>query len=682
MVLPLGVLSFCFGAKLRAGLFCFGLCFIVSSLGGQRLAGGFFQLNDALAAWPSNDWVRVLDKMHELEMNTVIIQMTARELENGQTHSFLPQPGSPDAVETILTYADAQGFQVYLGLYSSRWVGSMTDSNLLARLSKENVLAATRLRDRYLRFRVRPSFAGWYLPYEPWTREYQKEEINRLRTLFSEVQQHCAAICGNGILAISPFISAERPSPCRVEQIYTDLLANSGISLLMLQDSVGAQDWNMDIGQRVRPYALAFQRACVANRARFWANLEAFRIEDFSPCDPARLRRQFDALGSMPERFVTFDFVHYMNPIVFLDSWGEDRRARMRNLYNGYKAEFVLREHPASPAPRIQAHILKGKVYAEWPASEVEIFELETTTNLLSTQWHKADSEITNSNGCDTALVGSGREPEAFFRARLLARLDLPDSMVHIPAGEFLMGARLGDTNLTSAELLSFTARITEEFWISDHEVTQSEYLNVMCVNNSARRGDLELPVESVSWNEALTYCKKVTDSERLAGRLPVNYEYRLPTEAEWEYAARGGTLGVFPFGDDPADLGKFAWHAQNSGGVPHRVRTLEQNPRGLFDTQGNVFEWCYDWLGSETPVGPIDDPCGSSDATYRAVRGGAWSFSWIATRPSWRAGFVPTRRAWDVGFRVVVSKIRQPSGDFPIKNRPRRKPWPVSETN
>lgn len=650
----------------RVVLVCIVLLLHCASSGraAQRLNGGFFQYNSELAAWPSNNWFRVLDKMRELGMDTVIIQMTAQEMPNGQTRSFIASPGGTDPTEAILDYADANGFNVYIGLYASQWLGSMTESNFLARITRENQAAADRVYARYLAGKARPSFAGWYLPYEPWTAEYSPAEISRLRGFFSTVQQHCANISGNGVLAISPFISAQRASPCRVEQLYAGLLTNSGISILMLQDSVGAQSWVLDIPQRVRPYAEAFQRACTTNGVRFWANIESFRIEDFSPCDPARLRRQFDAMGSLPERFITFDFVHYMNPAVFLNSWGQERRDRMRTLYEAYRNDFVLQEYPPLSNLLLQTGNVNGQLSLHWRAEPGEEYRVETTADLARPAWQTTTAVVHHAQSISSVLISPGAQTAQFFRVIRTARLELPDSMVHVPAGEFTMGKRPGDTNSTSSELPPFIVRITRDFWISDHEVTQSEYLNIMCANQSASRGDLELPAESMAWNDAVLYCTRITAAERAAGRLPSGYEYRLPTEAEWEYAARAGSTGIFSYGDDRAALTNYAWTSLNSAGQLRRGRMLLPNAWGVFDCQGNVYEWCLDWLGDEPITGPMDDPRGSLDSSYRAARGGSFSTLWSLARLSSRMMFAPSRRASNLGFRVVVAETRSdPSG-------------------
>jgi len=225
-------------------------------------------------------------------------------------------------------------------------------------------------------------------------------------------------------LAISPFISSYRPPPCQVEQLYRQLLDQAGIDILLLQDSVGAQQWESKILQHVAPYFRAFQNACSSTGVKFWANLE------------------------------------------------------------------------------------------------------------------------------------------------------------------------------------SFSARLQQE---------------------------------------------------RQALRLPEGYVYRLPTEAEWEYAARAGTTNWFSYGNDPALLPNYAWYDGNSQGTTHPVGQLQSNPWGIKDVHGNVFEWCWDSIGL-APTQPVTDFRGSTNDLYHAIRGGASSFPWVDCRSSWRVGYSAAAVAFDVGFRIVLA--------------------------
>jgi eukaryotic-like serine/threonine-protein kinase len=141
------------------------------------------------------------------------------------------------------------------------------------------------------------------------------------------------------------------------------------------------------------------------------------------------------------------------------------------------------------------------------------------------------------------------------------------------------------------------------------YEVTQGEYERVMGTNPSHFKGDPRLPVETVSWQDAMTFCERLSalPAERSAGRV-----YRLPTEAEWEYACRAGSTTIYSFGDSEGSLGDYAWYDSNSGSKTHPVGQKRPNAWGLYDMHGNVWEWCSDWYdGSYYASSPVDDPTG-----------------------------------------------------------------------
>jgi formylglycine-generating enzyme required for sulfatase activity len=176
-----------------------------------------------------------------------------------------------------------------------------------------------------------------------------------------------------------------------------------------------------------------------------------------------------------------------------------------------------------------------------------------------------------------------------------------------------------------------------------------------MCTNPARFKGDLDRPVETVSYNDALEYCTRLTQLERAAGRLPDGYSYRLPTEAEWEYAARAGSTNIYFFGDDPLALGAYGWYSSNSQGSPHRGGLLQANPWQLHDTCGNVYEWCLDWIDA-VPSEPAVDYRGTTTGSYRGVRGGTWGFRADQCRSSWRLNYPLTVRFATLGFRIVLA--------------------------
>ncbi|MCP3882560.1 MAG: formylglycine-generating enzyme family protein, partial [Sulfitobacter sp.] len=178
--------------------------------------------------------------------------------------------------------------------------------------------------------------------------------------------------------------------------------------------------------------------------------------------------------------------------------------------------------------------------------------------------------------------------------------------MVSIPAGSFDMGsnAASGTPYYNNANQQPVhTVTISQDFWMGEHEVTQAEYQALMGSNPSGFSGP-NLPVEQVSWHDARAYCTALTAQEMAAGNLPTGYEYRLPTEAEWEYACRAGTTTEFNVGPDLlcADAHfSYSSHSSSYCGVSSTidVGSYSANAFGLYDMHGNVYEWCLDSYAS-----------------------------------------------------------------------------------
>jgi len=244
-----------------------------------------------------------------------------------------------------------------------------------------------------------------------------------------------------------------------------------------------------------------------------------------------------------------------------------------------------------------------------------------------------------------------------------------PTNMVFIPPGKFQMGSPKNEADRYPDEAPQTEVTISQGFWMAKYEVTQAEYLSVMGKNPSHFTGDTSRPVDSVTWSDATSYCARLTQRERAAGRIGADVAYRLPTEAEWEYACRAGTTTRFSYGDDPdyTNLTQYAWYRQNAGFTTHPVGQKRPNPWGLYDMYGNVWEWCQDWYGAY-PGGTIVDPQGPSKPgmnKQRAMRGGDYFNPAQHCRSALRGyDFIP-KHAWppDFGFRVVLA-ASQPSAE------------------
>lgn len=228
-----------------------------------------------------------------------------------------------------------------------------------------------------------------------------------------------------------------------------------------------------------------------------------------------------------------------------------------------------------------------------------------------------------------------------------------------IPAGKFLMGTPDGEPMRKPHEGPQHEVAISRPFYMGIHEVTQDQYQSVMGKNPSfVKKGQTRrpnLPVEQVTWHNATVFCANLSDfaREKSAGRV-----YRLPTEAEWEYACRAGTTTAYSFGDDLDRLDDFAWHSGNSGGRNHQVGAKKANAWGLFDMHGNVWEWCADvYQHDYYRKSPASDPKGPATRGRHVMRGGS-NWAQEAERGRLRSGERHHEwehfRQWNTGFRVV----------------------------
>jgi formylglycine-generating enzyme required for sulfatase activity len=242
-----------------------------------------------------------------------------------------------------------------------------------------------------------------------------------------------------------------------------------------------------------------------------------------------------------------------------------------------------------------------------------------------------------------------------------------------IPAGEFLMGLPESDQDAPRNQTPQHPVRITRPFYLGVHEVTQTQYRAVTGATPSRLGGSDDLPVETVNWFDAIAFCNELSRAEGLPPFYAIDGQrvevpdwdgagYRLPTEAEWEYACRAGSATRFCFGDDAAALGEFAWYGSNSRKHSHPVGRKGANAWGLYDMHGNVAEWCWDGYDPDYyQKSPGAVPCDPSDAADRLLRGGSWGRNardcWSTSRGTAR----PNLRDLAGGFRVARSSSVPP---------------------
>ena len=230
--------------------------------------------------------------------------------------------------------------------------------------------------------------------------------------------------------------------------------------------------------------------------------------------------------------------------------------------------------------------------------------------------------------------------------------------LVLVPKGTFMMGSPESEEGRDKNDETQHEVTISKDYYLGVYEVTQAQYEKVMGKNPSHFQGAIvgnenaDLPVENVSWDDAVEFYKKLSElpDEKKAGRV-----YRLPTEAEWEYGCRAGSKTAYTFDDEEGLLPEYGWFRRNSSQRTHTVGLLEPNAWGLYDMHGNVVEWCSDWYG-EYPKGAVSDPTGPRKGGNRVARGGSWYFDAAVCRSSIRYLGSPSDRFSRYGFRVALS--------------------------
>ena len=214
--------------------------------------------------------------------------------------------------------------------------------------------------------------------------------------------------------------------------------------------------------------------------------------------------------------------------------------------------------------------------------------------------------------------------------------------MIRVEAGTFRMGSTSGDDD----EQPVHSVTISKDYYIGETEVTQELWTAVMGTNPSNFTSDSQLPVEQVSWNDCQSFITKLNS---LTGAT-----FRLPTEAEWEFAARGGNKSQGYTYSGSNTLGNVAWYTDNSSSKTHVVKTKSPNELGIYDMSGNVWEWCQDWYGSYSSAA-VTDPTGASSGSRRVDRGGGWSIAATRCRCAFRACGTPTDAHSRLGLRLVM---------------------------
>jgi sulfatase modifying factor 1 len=235
--------------------------------------------------------------------------------------------------------------------------------------------------------------------------------------------------------------------------------------------------------------------------------------------------------------------------------------------------------------------------------------------------------------------------------------------MVWLPADSFTMGSPLnetgGDANVGQVEVT-----LTEGFWLGQTEITQSQWTELMGTSpwrgkSNVREGK-NYPASFISWDDAISFVEKLNSKEHSSSSLPNDWEYSLPTEAQWEYACRGGKKSAFSFGDDPSEFGIYGWSAENAFETAepygHEVGKKRPNQFGLYDMHGNVWEWCKDNFNTKLSGGT--NPVIDDEGPLRVNRGGGWNFATKFCQSGSRLGDTPDSRFNNLGFRIALVRV------------------------
>lgn len=257
-----------------------------------------------------------------------------------------------------------------------------------------------------------------------------------------------------------------------------------------------------------------------------------------------------------------------------------------------------------------------------------------------------------NSGGDSKSPTTSQSSSDASYSNGILTVNGVTYDMIKVQGGTFTMGATSEMKDPWDDEKPTHQVTLTNNYNIGKTEVTMALWKAVM--GNTPQNYGPNKPVVNVSWNACQKFCQKLNE---MTGQ-----NFRLPTEAEWEFAARGGNNSNHYQYSGSNKLGDVAWYDSNSGGTTHDVATKQPNELGIYDMSGNVYEWCADWFGSYSSTSQTN-PTGPNSGSYRVRRGGSWNCDAWGCRSSIRYQYDPILRDYDIGFRLALSELRMSDG-------------------
>ena len=314
--------------------------------------------------------------------------------------------------------------------------------------------------------------------------------------------------------------------------------------------------------------------------------------------------------------------------------------------YKPFGAEVYVDGKKLGQSPRVFNGLLVGNHQVEvrkdgYATDKKSVTISEGQTASISGTLSSNTASSSNGYASSSSVSSGGNE------ISIPVKNGITIDMVKVEAGTFMMGATSEMQNPWDDEKPVREVILTNDYYIGKYEVTQSLWQAVMGTNPSYFKGD-NLPVEQVSWDNCLGFISKLNS---LTGR-----KFRLPTEAEWEYAARGGKKSRGYQYSGSFNISDVAWYNGNSGNKIHPIGMKQANELGVYDMSGNVNEWCQDWYGSYVSSSQTN-PLGANSGSFRVCRGGSWYFGTVNCRSSFRSRGNPDTRSRYLGFRLVLSE-------------------------
>ena len=362
-----------------------------------------------------------------------------------------------------------------------------------------------------------------------------------------------------------------------------------------------------------------------------------------------------------------------------IKQYTDNVRAQAKSAFEAQKYEKVQQILEQVPRPLLDDELRTLYVEAGESLTEVDSLIREIRNAISTKQYNPLLSCV------QRYLELKANDPEAKNlqeRIEKLTTFTAPNGMKlrRVPSGRFYMGSHDSDEFLRNNEHPQHRVQILRSIFIGVYPVTQEEFQKVMEFNPSVSTDGPRNPVDSVSWFSAVEFCNRMSMTEE----LPLFYDlqnvkkrasgviekadvtalggdgYRLPSEAEWEYCCRAGSITPWCFGDQILDVAQYAWYFDNSSGEAHRVGEKKPNSWGLFDMHGNMMEWCNDWFGEfYYQVCTVEEcPPGPEHGVAKVLRGGAWQFGAEATRSAYRNSSNPEAISSVIGFRVCRNTV------------------------